>query len=853
MKRLRRLLLFFLAGLILVLSPAVDFHRPASPAEVAPATTQVEGVELPDLGQITFSTLPAIAESGSFTAPPEVVEALGYDPSRSWSAGQTAEEYLKLGDFQESFQLQKYNLETLATMGGTSAETAKLSDFELLNRQTIGDLVTAVPELANRQISEVSPIADLLSQSVGNAFDPTQTLGFVAQNSDLSQLSLGGIDLTIYDLNSIPGLKFAPLETFREWQNTLLKGVPGLKDIPWSQFLNPVTLSGGIGKVDVVLGSAEKNRAYTISGSYKEGFQVPCLQESCPHIEMAGLPLLKGRQWISGKAQKVKGGHGILGMVNGGKEPTGRHPFGNAFKVVLTAAKEAEAKAEFGLYFRFCAKTKFVDFGCTPYVIGPIPWIPAKEKDWIFLGFLEGIDKKAEAFKKPPAVGTPPINGNPFLPGEDPPTTTVKTLKGEVTDFNTNDLNFSDGKILIQKGGGLIADIKRPFPLSSIDWLTLKIFGGLGLGLIGGTILVSKFSLWKRRKTLTEYSYGTGSYSSSELDTTELPPPNLSKAGLAQWILEKTILRDLPPGTSSKLAVNNHMNRHFFENLDLQPKGQSNSYILGKPATQAEIFEIYKEAVWKAVYGEHGEYLTKPRYLNRAIQVTLDNGQTWKVNPTDGTLFPMKGNNIIVLNRKEAVYIETLIKKINSGISPKEALEAVNQMRLNDGKTTISANMEKALRELQRIKNISEADIAGTFGNIRSAEDLGLTKDAAKALDEAAKVKAGNRAYKFVKWGGRILLVIGLAADGYEIYAAENKEKKIVEKAGAWAGSAAGAWAFGSGAATTLSWINGAPGPGTAAYAVIVGGAAIVGGFVGYNQGAEIAKTVYEWFFEKVE
>ncbi|HAZ48542.1 MAG TPA: hypothetical protein DDW76_34735 [Cyanobacteria bacterium UBA11369] len=442
MKRLRRLLLFFLAGLILVLSPAVDFHRPASPAEVAPATTQVEGVELPDLGQITFSTLPAIAESGSFSVPPEVAEALGYDPSRSWSAGQTAEEYLKLGDFQESFQLQKYNLETLAAMGGTSAETAKLSDFELLNRQTIGDLVTAVPELANRQISEVSPIADLLSQSVGNAFDPTQTLGFVAQKAELAQLSLGGIDLTIYDLNSIPGLKFAPLETFREWQNTLLKGVPGLKDIPWSQFLNPVTLSGGVGKVDVVLGSAEKNRAYTISGSYKEGFQVPCLQESCPHIEMAGLPLLKGRQWISGKAQKVKGGHGILGMVNGGKEPTGRHPFGNAFKVVLTAAKEAEAKAEFGLYFRFCAKTKFVDFGCTPYVIGPIPWIPAKEKDWIFLGLLEGIDKKAEAFKKPPAVGTPPINGNPLLAREESASTSVKTLKGEVT-FNADDFNFA--------------------------------------------------------------------------------------------------------------------------------------------------------------------------------------------------------------------------------------------------------------------------------------------------------------------------------------------------------------------------------------------------------------------------
>ncbi|MFB2892324.1 hypothetical protein ACE1CI_05195 [Aerosakkonemataceae cyanobacterium BLCC-F50] len=461
MRRFQRLLLFFLAGLILVLSPAVDFHRSVFPAEVAestPPTTQIQGVELPDLGQITFSTLPPIAESGSFSVPPEVVQALGYDPSRSWSAGQTAEDYLKLGDFQESFQLQKYNLETFATMGGASLENARLSDFELLNRQTIGDLVTAVPGLSDRKIAEVPPIADLLSQSAIGAFNPMQTLGFVAQKSDLAQLSLGGIDLTIYDLNSIPGIKFTPLETFREWQNTLLKGIPGLKDIPWSQFLNPVTLSGGIGKVDVVLGSTEKNRAYTISGSYKEGFQVPCLQESCPHIEMAGLPLLKGRQWISGKAQKVKGGHGILGLVNGGKEPTGRHPFGNAFKVVLTATKEAEAKAEFGLYFRFCAKTKFVDLGCTPYIIGPIPWIPAKEKDWIFLGFLEGIDKKAEAFKKPQTVGTPPINGNPLLPAENSVPTSVQNLHAEQLNFDPNAVNFSDHSTGVDTVEGNIGD-----------------------------------------------------------------------------------------------------------------------------------------------------------------------------------------------------------------------------------------------------------------------------------------------------------------------------------------------------------------------------------------------------------
>ena len=59
--------------------------------------------------------------------------------------------------------------------------------------------------------------------------------------------------------------------------------------------------------------------------------------------------------------------------------------YGPQFKVVLTGTDETLGAAKFGIYFRHCARTAFFDFGCTPYYIGPIPWIPASETDAVIV------------------------------------------------------------------------------------------------------------------------------------------------------------------------------------------------------------------------------------------------------------------------------------------------------------------------------------------------------------------------------------------------------------------------------------------------------------------------------------
>lgn len=155
-----------------------------------------------------------------------------------------------------------------------------------------------------------------------------------------------------------------------------------------SQLTNIPSPTVGWARIDFVYGSAETQRNNTISGSYNEGFQVDC-DESCAYIELDDLENtgrsvrgnFEGQQWINGLYQDVDGGWGCLKWVNGGREPTGRHPYGDNFKVVVTKTDESTDLVETSLYFRVC---NFC--GCTPYYIGPFQFLSYHVGDWIFMG-----------------------------------------------------------------------------------------------------------------------------------------------------------------------------------------------------------------------------------------------------------------------------------------------------------------------------------------------------------------------------------------------------------------------------------------------------------------------------------
>ncbi|MBV6627370.1 MAG: hypothetical protein KI793_31260 [Rivularia sp. (in: Bacteria)] len=387
-----------ISGAVLIASQQKSVsNSPSAQAEIP--TINWQNTRLPNWNQITFSKMPAITESGSFQAPGNVSQKLGYDPSRSWDAGEKPSAFTMLGDFQDSFKLQEFSLLDISQITGSDIQETDLEKFGVVKFQTIESLVKAIPDLEEWRIRDIKPIYDLLSQNLSTSFSSSQTISNLLKNSPhLGKLSFESLDLVSYNIDSIPGLSATPIASFDKWQGVYIDEVPGLSDVPFSQFPNPVNPVGmQVGIVDVAFATDEQKRDRTISGSNKEGFAVPC-DKDCAHIELSGSQAVHGKAWVSGKYQLVKGGRGILGSVNGGKEPTGRNLFGDAFKVAVWDVSEVDGKVSQSLFFRVCMRNNFVDLGCTPYFIGPVPFISYKEKEAIFLG---RIDSKKNSMSTP--------------------------------------------------------------------------------------------------------------------------------------------------------------------------------------------------------------------------------------------------------------------------------------------------------------------------------------------------------------------------------------------------------------------------------------------------------------------
>ena len=364
----------------------VAFAQSSPRGELYVPYTKSNGALLPDWERITFRLIPAVKKGGSLDLS-SLVGVLGYDPSRSWKAGDSITSILMLGDLAEATNLPIRSLESILGAVGLSAGSFSLADFGVIENQTLKTLVDAVPNLADLSLGGVTPLYDLVQKELGGATASLlsdSALGELIGDKLLANLPLNELNLADYGLNSIPGLLNAPLNQFSRWGETLIGKIPGLADLPFADFFTDLGTPGAFALVDVVFGEKEARRLNTVTGSDQVGFHYPCNQNNCAHIELAGpAPLgatfLQGKQWISGDSQWVAGGSGCLA----GKEPTGRHPFGKGFKVVLTDTDEASGLAEFAIYFRFS-----IFCGKSPYIIGPFPWMSEYEKDIIFLGIF---------------------------------------------------------------------------------------------------------------------------------------------------------------------------------------------------------------------------------------------------------------------------------------------------------------------------------------------------------------------------------------------------------------------------------------------------------------------------------
>lgn len=373
---------------------------PAPSLADTPTITYSQGkyqVQAPDWSRITWDNLPPVQQPGYLTIPKNLISVFGYDPSRSWSAGQKVDSIVMLGDADDAFKMSNLSLKWISAIAPTNTKLT-LKDFGMMQWQTPKSLVKAVPSLGNLDIKQVPPLAALFSRN--GVYNEGRISQVLQSNPQAANLTLGKLDLSKYSINSIPGLTRTQLNKFKSWQQSYINQVPGLNQVPLSKMPQPI--AGGMGVVGVastVFGSSEYGDPrvganYFISGSVVRGDRTvtrACSTgKECSYIELGDFAGfnggLYGKRWASGSSQQVKGGYGFLAGVNSGKEPTGRLVYGSAFKVVLTSVNESRGTADFGLFFRICAHPPFMQKTCTPYFIGPVPWLGVRENGLVIVG-----------------------------------------------------------------------------------------------------------------------------------------------------------------------------------------------------------------------------------------------------------------------------------------------------------------------------------------------------------------------------------------------------------------------------------------------------------------------------------
>jgi hypothetical protein len=342
------------------------------------AVAQNASLSSEQLNQLSFEDLVVGEDGGAINLETEETNIPSELPP-----GTPISEIIRLGDISE---LSPQDLTVEEALG---EQEITLEQFPLLGRQTLLDLVNAIPGLGERNVNSVPLIAQILAEN-NVAFEEGNEIGSLVENRRIGDLQVNSIDLNSSSVEDLPRLEETFLGDLAGFAESRLKDVPGLEELPFSEFPTPLSAIGSqFARIDLIWSQAESERIRTISGSYLEGFHVPC-QNNCAHLELDDLENVgvaiqapfEGSQWISGLWQKVRGGTGCLAGL---REPTGIHPFGSIFKVVLWGTDETTDTAEIVLFFRF--KTFCGD---SPYVLGPFffPGSVVRINDLVFIGLF---------------------------------------------------------------------------------------------------------------------------------------------------------------------------------------------------------------------------------------------------------------------------------------------------------------------------------------------------------------------------------------------------------------------------------------------------------------------------------
>lgn len=364
------------------------------------AIPTAESFVAPDWNKITFASFGAIDSNGAVVAPIDVIQDLGYDPSRIWQKGFSAAEVLKLGDFSPT-ELSDFALSTVADFTGIdlgAIEQLSLDKFDLTAWQTWGSLSQAIPGLDKIPIGQIKPAIDFFS-SLGAAEIPLNAsiVEAIGINPSLGQIPLGDVlNLSNYSIADIPFLSNTSFNQFFKWQESFIGDIPGLQFVSFGSFLDIfATQTVRFDKPwEKESGDPNIGDDRFVSGSAIKGKVTPkrCPSgERCDYLALTNppgtnsLPHQKNfvGQRIAWGQQQVEGGYGPLKKLNGGKEPTGYLPFGHFVKVAVKSIDQSDGSADLEFYFPICGQP-YVD-SCSPYFVGGFPYRTLREKDLMII------------------------------------------------------------------------------------------------------------------------------------------------------------------------------------------------------------------------------------------------------------------------------------------------------------------------------------------------------------------------------------------------------------------------------------------------------------------------------------
>ena len=126
---------------------------------------KVSSAAVPDFNQINLANIGQIISSGSIDE--RFNEKLGYDFSRTWQAGDSPAQFLKLGDIAPAMAPKEFAIGQIEKISGLDFAQIAMDNFSTLADQAIKELVEAVPYLGEFQVEDVAPIKSLVSSFAG--------------------------------------------------------------------------------------------------------------------------------------------------------------------------------------------------------------------------------------------------------------------------------------------------------------------------------------------------------------------------------------------------------------------------------------------------------------------------------------------------------------------------------------------------------------------------------------------------------------------------------------------------------------------------------------------------------------